>query len=181
MKIRSLYKLSNEEWLIFVGIFADKEILKPVRKLLRVIDVEHFLKGVKIIEPDDKVSSRDVAMKFREAIWPFVWLVNAKLESEMIAPIRYGVRPFSEKRANTFFNCITLQDWKKIGNAIQDEFVIKALVRLFKNIARESEFKYLANGVEDILAKSRGYSKYNLKTRIRIFFQRIILKLKLCV
>lgn len=179
-KTSFLQKLSNLEWVIFITLFTDKQILDSVRKALKVIDAEHILSGdIKIIEPDVKVEANDVARKFRSLIWPIISSVAALLETTSLTCLKYDVAPFPIEQAHSFFNCLTLREWGKLGKALQDEMVIGAIINLFEHIEVGNDLKHLPNGVESILNVSRGHSEQDIGVKSKIFFNKIAQKIKL--
>ena len=178
-KTSFLHKLSNLEWVIFITLFTDKQILNSVRKALRVIDVDHFLAGIKIVEPGDKVSAEDVAREFRTIIWPIIGSVKILLDNISVTCLKYDVNPFSMEQAHSFFNRLTLREWEKLGKALQDEMVIGAVINLFKHIEVGNDLKRLPDGVERILNVSREYSEQDIEVKYRVFFNKIVQRIKL--
>jgi len=171
----SFNRLLNEEWLIFISLFSDEQLLKLVRKRLKVIDAEHFCK----IGQGENIEAKDVAREFREIIWPIISLVVARLETDRQFCERFGVKPFSIKQARKFFNCLTLSNWRNLGKSIQDEFVIVALKKMFSHMETGADFKHLPEGLRDILKLSKGYSERDTKIKAQLLLSRIISKVKL--
>lgn len=146
----SLTKLSNEEWMVFMVLFSEQKTIKGMKKLLKDINNIGFLSDAKV------VTAEDVAFEFREEFWCEIGVLMSRLVGDGEACDRYGVSAFTTEEASKFFNCLSLRDWKKIGIAIQDDFIVNALIRLFSHIKEAQDFRHLPKGVENIINTSQA-------------------------